>query len=181
MTKLLALAASFRPDSLNGQLIDLSTPIAEKAGAQVTRITYEQCEAPLYRDIDQPLPEGAQFLADRLLAHDGLLLASPEYNWSLPGSLKNLIDWLSTDKRKPLAGRTALIMCASPSTRGGISGLQHLRVPLEVLGMWVYPQMIGIGSAHRKLDDGTLMSGKEQAHFTSCIRDFVRATGALRA
>lgn len=174
-TKLLALAASYRSDSLNRALLELATPIAEKAGARITFLDYEACDAPLYRGEHSHIPEGAKLLADQLLAHDGLLLASPEYNWSVPGSLKNLIDWLSIDKRQPLNGKTGLIMCASPSTRGGISGLQHLRVPLEVLGMWVYPQMIGIGSAR----GGLLTKEKDKLHLESCVRDFVRATGAL--
>lgn len=179
MTKLLALAASYRSDSLNKQLLDLAVAQAESAGAKVTRIDYEACEAPLYRDDDAPLPPGALHFAEHLLKQDGLLLASPEYNWSVPGSLKNLIDWVSRDKRAPFAGRTALIMSATPSTRGGISGLQHLRVPLEVLGMWVYPQMIGFGSVTRKLADGELGSAKERGHLAKQVADFVRATGAL--
>src|SRR5262245_8119107 len=126
MTKLLALAASYRNDSLNRQLLDLAIPQAEAAGAKITRIDYEACDAPLYRDDDAPLPPGAQYFADQLLQHDGLLLASPEYNWSVPGSLKNLIDWVSRDRRAPFTGRTGLVMSATPSKRSGISGLQHL-------------------------------------------------------
>lgn len=175
MTKLLALAASYRSDSLNRTLLSLAVPIAEAAGASVTTLDYEACEAPVYRGEHTKIPPGAKLLADALLAHDGLILASPEYNWSMPGSLKNLIDWLSIDKRAPLKGRTSLLMCASPSTRGGISGLQHLRVPLELLGMWVYPQMIGIGSARGEF----LLREKEKNHLDICMHDFVRATGAL--
>lgn len=173
--KLLALAASYRADSLNRDLLTLALPIVKAAGAKVTTLEYEACDAPLYRGEHTDMPAGAKHFADALLAHDGLLLASPEYNWSVPGSLKNLIDWLSIDKRQPFNGKTGLIMCASPSTRGGISGLQHLRVPLEMLGMWVYPQMIGIGSAR----GGLLKSEKDKKHFDSCLSDFTRATGAL--
>lgn len=173
--KLLALAASYRADSLNRKLLAHAVDIATEAGAKVTVLDYAACDAPLYRGEHRSIPEGALHLADALLAHDGLLLASPEYNWSVPGALKNLIDWLSIDKRQPLNGKTGLIMCASPSTRGGISGLQHLRVPLEVLGMWVYPQMIGIGATK----GGVPTTEKDQRHLESCLQDFVRATGAL--
>ena len=180
MTKLLALAASYRPDSLNRLLLERAVALAEAAGARVTTLDYQQLDAPLYRDDGTALPPGAALFADQLLAHDGLLLASPEYNWSMPGSLKNLIDWISTDPRKPFAGRTALIMCASPSTRGGISGLQHLRVPLETLGTWIYPHMVGIGSATQKLEPGAAWTPQEQAHLERCVADFVRASGVLR-
>ncbi|MEJ0010308.1 MAG: NAD(P)H-dependent oxidoreductase [Alphaproteobacteria bacterium] len=75
------------------------------------------------------------------------MLATPEYNWSVPGGLKNLIDWLSVDLRTPLTDRTALLMCASPSARGGVTGLQHLRTSLEMLDVWIYPQIVAIGRA----------------------------------
>jgi chromate reductase len=173
--KLLALAASFRADSINRRLLELAATEAGHAGASITTLAYADCEAPLYRGDHTELPPGARLLADALLAHDGLLLASPEYNWSIPGSLKNLIDWLSVDARAPLNGRTGLLLCASPSARGGISGLQHLRVPLELLGMFVYPQMIGIGS----IKDATPLREKDKAHLKQCVQDFVRITGRV--
>ena len=171
--KLLALAASYRNDSLNRKLLDAAIPLAEAAGASVTRLDYAALESPPYRGEHDALPDGALQFADALLEHDGLLLASPEYNWSVPGSLKNLIDWLSVDDRAPLARRTALLMSASPSVRGGLSGLQHLRVPLEALGMWVYPQMIGIGG-------GTLAKPKDKERLADFVQDFVRSTKGLR-
>lgn len=174
--KLLALAASYRDDSLNRKLLTHAVAMAEAEGASVTALDYESCESPLYRGAHDALPAGAQRLADALLAHDGWLLASPEYNWSIPGSLKNLIDWLSVDPRAPLAGRTALLMCASPSVRGGVSGLQHLRVPLEGLGMWVNPLMVGIGSVRGEV----LAREKDAARLQQCIGAFVRATKGLR-
>jgi hypothetical protein len=71
-------------------------------------------------------------------------------------------------------------MCATPSIRGGISGLQHLQVPLEVLGSWVYPQLIGIGEAAQQIQNGRIVREKDQLHLEECVRDFVRATHALR-
>ncbi len=176
---LLALAASHRANSLNRTLLQHAIPLAEQAGAQVRQLDYDACESPLYRGEHTSLPQGAQYLADALLAHDGLLLASPEYNWSIPAGLKNLIDWLSVDPRAPLRGRTALLLCASPSARGGISGLQQVRVPLELLGMWVYPQMVGIGDAANTLQQGALLRPKDQLYLQNTVQDFVRATGAL--
>lgn len=181
MTKLLALAASYRPDSLNRKLLTLASNAAQEIGASVTWIEFADCEAPLYRGepVVETLPPGIELFSHALREHDGLLLATPEYNWSIPAALKNLIDWLSIDPRAPLNGKTALAMCASPSARGGISGLQQLRTPLEVLGMWVYPQLIGIGKAQEQLLDGHLARESDQQHLTLCVTDFVRATNAL--
>lgn len=179
--KLLSIAASTRTGSHNARLVTLAARAAEGAGATVTTLDYAGCDAPIYHgDHKGPLPKGAVILSEAIAAHDGLLLASPEYNWSIPGGLKNLIDWLSVDRSAPLKGRTALLMCASPSTRGGISGLQHLQVPLEVLGMWVYPQLIGIGDAANQITDSGIAKAKDQNHLVECVNDFVRATKALR-
>jgi len=180
-TTILALAASSRPDSLNKRLLALAIAEATKAGATVTELSYAACDAPLYDGQDAvALPSGAQTLSDALRAHDGLLLASPEYNWSMPGALKNLVDWLSIDPKKPLRGRTGLLLCASPSVRGGVIGLQQLRVPLEHLGMVVYPHTVGVGDANTLIGEHALTNRKEQKFFTTCVHDFVRITGALK-
>lgn len=181
MTTLLALAASTHPTSLNKRLLALAVAQAKSAGATILSLDYAECEAPLYHgNHEAKLPAGAAKLSEAIQASDGILLASPEYNWSIPGALKNLIDWLSVDRAAPLQGRTALLFSATPSVRGGISGLQHLRVPLEVLGMWVYPQVIGIGEAPSQLTETGLARPKDQQRLVTCVHDFVRATAALQ-
>ena len=180
--KLLGIAASYRTPSLNRQLLEAAVVLAETDGAEVTLRDYAAYDAPLYRG-EEPgteLPKGARLLSDDMLGHDGMLLAAPEYNWSIPGGLKNLIDWLSVDSRQPLTGKTALLMCASPSARGGVTGLQHLRTSLEVLRLWIYPQMICIGRAHEQLRDGHLASDADRTHLSKSVVDFLRATAALK-
>lgn len=181
MTKLLALSASYREHSLNRALLDLAAGIARHAGASVTMLNYAALEAPIYRGeaIVDHLPEPVEAFSKALRTHDGIIIATPEYNWSIPGGLKNIIDWLSVDSRAPLNGRTALLMCASPSIRGGFSGLQHLRTPLETLGCHLYPQMVGIGRAQDQLQSGRLARESDQQHLTFCVTDFVRMTKAL--
>jgi chromate reductase len=181
MTKLLAIAASYRPDSMNRQLLTIAAKLAEREGASVTMLDYAAHEAPLYRGeaVSGVLPEAVQKLSAAIRAHDGLLIASPEYNWSIPASLKNLIDWLSIDPEAPLNGKTALLMCATQSRRCGVSGLQQLRVPLDVLGVWTYPQLIGIGFAQDQLQGDHLSHETDQQHLTNCISDFIQATKRL--
>ena len=181
MTKLLAFSASYREHSMNRALLELAVGIASNAGASVTVLDYAALEAPIYRgdSADEQLPEPVEMLSAALRKHDGILIATPEYNWSIPGGLKNIIDWLSVDRRAPLNGRTALLMCASPSMRGGFSGLQHLRTPLESLGCQLYPQMIGISRAQDQLQSGRLARESDQQHLNYCVTDFVRMTKAL--
>lgn len=175
--KLLALAASIRPDSHNKRLLNIAVAHAKKAGAEVTVLDYAQYNAPIYQGEDNPaLPAVVKTLSDALKSHDGILLASPEYNWSIPGALKNLIDWLSVDPSAPLKGRSALLMCASPSIRGGILGLNQLSLPLAHLGVYVYPHLIAIGDAAGSITDSALTNPKDAEFLTSCVTDFVRVT-----
>jgi NAD(P)H-dependent FMN reductase len=175
--KLLALAASYRDNSVNKKLLAIASTEAEKAGATITTIAYADCDTPTYRNEDgQPFPEGAKRLSDALHAHHGLILASPEYNWSIPGSLKNLIDWLSVDKSAPLKGKSALLLCASPSVRGGILGLNQLSLPLAHLGVYVYPHLIAIGNAASELTPEGIASAKDNKFLATCVTDFVRVT-----
>ncbi len=175
--KLLALAASTRAGSVNKKLLAIAIKQAEQAGAEVTVMDYALCDAPLYRNEDgQAFPEGAKRLSDALHAHAGIILASPEYNWSISGALKNLIDWLSVDKTAPLRGKNALLLCASPSVRGGILGLNQLSVPLAHLGMYVYPHLIAIGEAETQLSTGEIANEKDKKFLTQCVTDFVRVT-----
>ena len=178
---ILSVAASFRPQSLNRQLMGIAIAQAKQDGASIRELDYAACDAPIYREEleGETLPPGAHMLADALLESDGMMLAVPEYNWSIPGGLKNLIDWLSIDPRKPLNGKTALLMCASPSVRGGITGLLQLRVPLEHLGVWVYPHVVGVGLAQKQLAEGGL-SEKDGDFLRQCIGDFLRRTKAMR-
>lgn len=180
--KLISFAASFRENGNNQMLVNIAADDAAEAGVDIIALDYRTLEAPFYREDnpDAPLPDALVPLVDALREADGLLIAMPEHNWSLPASLKNIIDWLSTVKHKPLAGKTALLMCASPSQRGGVMGLQQLRVPLEVLGVWVYPQVIGVGNIYKTLEDGMLNHAKDRAFLKYCVTDFVRATRALK-
>lgn len=182
-TRLVAFAASYRQESYNQQLLRIATREAEAAGATVTVLDYALLEAPLFRDTDEDaaeLPAGVATLAEALLRHDGMLIASPEYNWSMPASLKNLIDWLSVDARAPLSGKTALLMTATPSSRGGITGLNQLRTPLMNLHVWVYPQLIGIGQCIGAFSPEGLVHPKDHDFMQHHVREFVTTTRKLR-
>lgn len=160
---------------LNKRLLAIAIAQAKAAGASVTEMDYAACDAPLYHGEDTPpIPNNIASLSAALKAHDALLLASPEYNWSMPGALKNLIDWLSILPEAPLKGRHALLLCASPSVRGGILGLNQLSLPLAHLGMYVYPHLIAIGNAESELGDGKIHNHKDQKFLAQCVTDFVR-------
>ena len=157
--KILSLCGSLRVESLNRKLLAIAVAIAEREGAVVDRSDARILDVPLYDgDIEAAsgLPPAAAALAARIVASDALLIASPEYNFSVPGVLKNAIDWLSRAKPMPLRGKRALLLSASPSLVGGNRGLWALRMPLEAIGVHVYPDMFSLASADKAVQDGAL-------------------------
>ncbi|MDH3591896.1 MAG: NAD(P)H-dependent oxidoreductase, partial [Planctomycetota bacterium] len=135
MAKILALSGSLRGDSFNRKLVAAAAAGARAAGAAVTEIDIREFPLPLYDgDLEarDGLPEHALRLKRLFAEHEGLLIASPEYNGSISGALKNLIDWVSrpaSKGEKPLAsfdGKVAAIMAASPGGLGGLRGLVHV-------------------------------------------------------
>lgn len=93
-----------------------------------------------------------------MTAHRGWILASPEYNSSVPGVLKNAIDWASRSGESsadltPFRGRVVALLSASPSPLGGVRMLDHLRAILLNVGCWVLPEMVRLPKAADAFDD----------------------------
>lgn len=154
--KLLAFAASLRRESFNRKLIQLAVDLARDAEIEVDLADFRDFGMPLY-DADlqagSGFPSGARELARRIESVDGLMIASPEYNYSIPGTLKNAIDWVSRMKPMPLSGKHGVLLAASTSLVGGIRGLWALRVPLEGLNVTLYPGMFALAQAQQAFDE----------------------------
>jgi chromate reductase, NAD(P)H dehydrogenase (quinone) len=175
--RLLVFGASLREGSMNDQLASLAAAVAEEKGASVERASMKDFECPSY-DMDVELaagiPAGAQMLREKLTVADGFMVASPEYNASMPGVLKNAIDWSSRFRPQPFNGKQALVMAASPSMTGGKIGLWALRQPLEHLGARVYPDMFALAQAHKAFDEsGRIADAKLQTWFETTIECFI--------
>ena len=108
------------------------------------------------------LPAGADEFRRRIEETDAFVIASPEYNASMPGALKNAIDWVSRFQPQPFHQRHGLLLSASPSMVGGNRGLWALRVPLEHLGARIYPDMFSLAQAHAAFD-GDRLAEREPA------------------
>ena len=153
------MAGARRAGSLNRQLLAIAVERLRGNGLEIEVGDLRDFEMPLYDgDLEAAgaMPPGALALAAKIGAADALLLASPEYNYSLSGVVKNTIDWLSRLKPMPLRGKRALLLSASPALVGGNRGLWALRVPLEGLGVHVFPEMFSLASAHDAMSDGAL-------------------------
>lgn len=163
--KILALAGSLREDSFNKKLVKIAAAGARKAGANVTIINLSNYRLPLYDadlEVSEGLPEKVKELRQLFIDHDGFLFSSPEYNSSLSGVFKNLIDWVSRPENgkgglAAFSSKTAVIMSASPGALGGLRGLVHLRAILGNMNVLVLPDQISISAADGAFnEDGQL-------------------------
>ena len=181
--KVLVFAASRRTDSLNGKLASLAARVAEQAGADIDHATFQEFDVPLYdgdAEHDDGIPPGAQELQRRLLASDAFIIASPEYNASMPGTIKNLIDWTSRFRPQPFDGRHGLLMSASPSMAGGNRGLWALRVPLEHLGARIFPDMFSLAAAHKAIAGDHIADAALRGRFETNIQAFLSLAEAAK-
>lgn len=189
--KILALAGSTRSGSLNRKLVQFAANAAGAAGADVRFIELRDLALPLFdEDLESAhgLPEGAKTLKAAMVESDGFLIASPEYNSSLSGVLKNALDWASraeTADEPPLAafrGKAAALLSASPGGLGGLRGLVHLRAILGNMGVILLPEQIAIPSAHDHFDKNDRLSDpRKAAQVEKLAADFVAFLRRFRA
>ena len=171
--KILAFAGSLRKDSFNKKLVRIAVEGAKSAGAAVTLIDLKEFLLPVYDgDVEaaEGLPANAKKLKEIFLQHQGLLIASPEYNSSIPGGLKNMIDWVSRAESKDepslacFSKKVAAIMSASPGGLGGLRALVPLRAMLGNIGVLVLPGQIAVSRADGAFDEkGALKDAKQDA------------------
>ena len=92
-------------------------------------------------------------MGEAIAAADGVVIVTPEYNYSVPGVLKNAIDWLSRLPNQPFAGKPVAIQSASPGALGGARAQYHLRQSLVFLDARVLnrPEVM-VGGAYGKAD-----------------------------
>jgi NAD(P)H-dependent FMN reductase len=163
--RFLVFSASLRKDSLNTCLAKLAAETIEKNGGKVDYADMSEFDCPSFNqdlEIKGDIPGGATELRKRILANNAFIISCPEYNGSVPGFLKNVIDWVSRFRPQPFNEKNALLMSASPSMTGGNRALWSLRIPLEHLGTRVFPNRYSLAMAHKgftaegKIADETL-------------------------
>jgi chromate reductase len=186
--KILAFAGSLRAGSFNKMLVKIGAHAARNAGAEVTTIDLKDYPLPLYDgDLEdsQGLPENGRKLKDLFLAHQGLLLACPEYNSSISAVLKNVIDWVSrpVPGEAPLgcfAGKVAGLLSASPGAFGGMRGLTVVRSLLGNIKVLVLPEQVTVANAGEAFDgDGFLKHPKQLAGVEGVAKRLVEVVGKL--
>lgn len=186
--KLLAFSGSARSGSLNKILANAATEAARAAGAKVTLIDLRDFAMPVYDgdlEAKEGIPSKARELKALFMAHNGLLIASPENNASISSMLKNTLDWVSRPDSGqnglvPYQNKVAGLLSASPGALGGLRGLVHLRAILQTLNVQVISEQFALGRAHEAFDEsGKLKDARQQAMLSGTLQRLVDVTARL--
>jgi chromate reductase, NAD(P)H dehydrogenase (quinone) len=173
----LVFSASLREVSLNSKLARLAALVIDQNGGEVELASMQEFDSPSYdADVqdEQGFPPGANRFRHRMQACDAFVVSAPEYNNSMPGALKNTIDWVSRYRPQPFNERHGLLLSASPSMVGGNRGLWALRVPFEHLGARIYPDMFSLARAHEAFTaEGRISNSQLQERFDDNIANFM--------
>src|ERR1700760_2154647 len=165
--RVLGIAGSLRQGSFNRALLRLAQ---EMAPAGMTIDNFDIAPIPHYNEDvrQQGFPKPVEDLRARIKAADGLLFVTPEYNYSIPGVLKNAIDWASRPPEQPFDGKPIGIMGASGGALGGGRGQYHLRQCFVFLnGLVMNRPEVMIPAAHTKFDADGKVSDQATLDFIS--------------
>ena len=180
----LVFSASLREGSLNTRLAELAVATIEANGGDVDRASMQDFDCPSYNSDRQDgdgFPQGAEEFHRRLETCDAFVISTPEYNASMPGLLKNAIDWVSRFRPQPFNEKYGLLLSASPSMVGGNRGAWALRVPFEHLGARIYPDMFSLARGHKAFDDdGRIANDQLQERFENNVVNFMDAVEAAK-
>jgi len=186
--KILAFAGSTRMDSFNKKLLRAGAQAAREAGAEVTLLDLADLPMPLYDgDLEQRegVPANGIKLKELMKSHQGFLIASPEYNSSISGVLKNAIDWASRPfpgeaNLECFADKVAGLLSASPGALGGLRGLVTVRSILGNIGTLVIPRQMALSKAQEAFNpDGSLKDGAQRAAVEKVTEQLLRVVSKL--
>lgn len=185
--RVIGIAGSLRQGSYNRRLLEAAAELApESMALEIASLD----EIPMYNqdlDRDDVRPDAVERLKRAVAAADAVLIATPEYNHSIPGVLQNAIDWLSRPAmRSPLAGKPVAIVGSSPGALGAVRAQQQLKLVLMATLAEVMPHPgVGVGQVHEKFAaQGGLVhepTRKFLSAFLGELDGWVRRTGARRA
>src|SRR4051794_29120514 len=163
--RVLGFSGSLRKGSFNTAALHAA---AELAPAGMTVEVFDLAPIPLYNEdvYAKGFPPPVEDFRTRIRAADALLVATPEYNYSIPGVLKNAIDWVSRPPDQPFDGKPIAIMGASPAFTGSARAQYHLRQVFVYLnGLILNRPEVMITAAHTKVDAaGRLTDDKTREH-----------------
>jgi chromate reductase len=149
---ILGISGSLRKNSYNSAALRAASELLPEG---VTMEIFDLSSIPIYNDDvrEQGYPAAVQTFRDKIAAADAVLIATPEYNYSVPGMLKNAIDWASRPPAQPFDGKPVGIVGASPGVLGTARAQYHLRQSFVFMnGMVLNRPEVMIGGASTKFD-----------------------------
>jgi len=172
-----AFSGSLRTGSWNTRLLDLVVPALERRGVTVDRWDFRAANVPIYDpDVhDAAMPPQVLDLKERIRRAKGLVIVSPEFNYSIPGALKNLLDFLSRPpKDNPFRLKLSAQLGATPGPGGTLQGQLMLRHVLSGLGALTFPGAGTISRAAEAFDEtGQLKDAAQRASLDGFLDRYV--------
>lgn len=180
--RILAFAGALRAGSFNRKLLSIAVETL-RGQADVDPLDLHEIPMPPYDgdiEANAGLPAGARAFKQRIAAADALLICTPEYNHSIPGTLKNVIDWASRPPDNPFKGKVVLLMGASPGQFGAVRGVLAVRQVLTALHAIILPRTVQIAKADQAFDEaGHLRDPKVASQVERACAELVRVTRLL--
>jgi chromate reductase len=184
--RILAVSGSLRSDSWNRKVLENAAALLP-AGTELE--LYEGLKAiPPYDEVDDvdPAPAAVASIRDAIAGADAILFATPEYNSSIPGQLKNAIDWVSRPlATNPLRNKPVAVVGASTGAFGAVWAQAELRKVLAAVGARVVEEGVAFGHAPTRFDGtGTLVDDdlrEELREVVAALVTSVRARELLAA
>jgi chromate reductase, NAD(P)H dehydrogenase (quinone) len=175
--KVALLSGSLRKDSLNTKLLHVVAARVRAAGCEAVWIDLPSFALPVIDEdliVEDKVPAEVARLGGLLHSVQAVVAASPEYNGTISAVTKNVVDWTSCLRPHPWTGKHVFLAAATPGPMSALRGLWHSRVPFEVLGAHVYPEMFGLGLAEQHLKEpGAIADAKTAERLGALIDRFL--------
>jgi len=187
---IISLSGSLRKNSFNSKLAKVANNFVSNCGTRADYLNLADYQLPIFNEDEakKQTPSKLKSLKELFKNSDGFIIASPEYNSSITGVLKNTIDWLSVsdESEKPLAlsafrGKTALLLSTSLGGLGGLRGLRHLQDILLSIGVHVYPIQVAVPNATSSFKGEELQDANSYKMLKEATEGFVRFTIRLNS
>ena len=179
MTRILGISGSLRRDSHNTSLLRAA---AEAAGPDIEFELYDGLkQIPPYDEDDDvhPRPQSVARLNEAIVAADAVFFSTPEYNSSIPGQLKNAIDWVSRPvATNALRNKPVAVVGASTGGFGAVWAQAELRKVLAAVGARVLDLELPVPHAHTRFEDGGLTDDEIRTRLEEAIEALADAARA---